>query len=438
VPEKFDVIVVGAGPAGSAAAYTCAKAGLSTLLIERGEFPGAKNVFGGVLYRKQLDDILPGAWKEKDFPVERVITEQRYWLMGEQSVVSIGHKNERYNGEEPNCWTAFRVKFDQWFANKAVEAGAIPIYETVVLDVLWDSEGNVIGVKTDREDGDVLANIVIICDGAAGLLGEKLGAHKKWKPEEMSLTVKEVIALPKEKIMDRFNLEGNEGTTIEFLGTTSAGMAGMGFLYTNIDTISLGIGVLISDLKKKAITPYQLLEQVKEHPMIRRLIQGGERKEYSGHMIPEGALKSWPKLSGGGWMICGDAAQMVNFVHRQGSNLAMLSGKIAGETAIAAHQKGRFDSFMLRTYDQAIQESVIYKDIKQIQHAPEVLHSVDPKLLFRDMAQAINDAAYDWFLVDGRPHHEKEREAIRNLIRTAGGPWNALKLARKGWRAING
>ena len=117
-----------------------------------------------------------------------------------------------------------------------------------------------------------------------------MGIHKEWRPDEVALAVKEVIALPREKIEDRFNIEGDEGVTIEFIGETSLGMAGMGFLYTNRDTLSLGIGVMVHHLRDKRIKPYALLDAVKQHPMIRKLIQGGEMVEYSGHLIPEGGF----------------------------------------------------------------------------------------------------------------------------------------------------
>ncbi|MDI3257210.1 MAG: FAD-dependent oxidoreductase [Kyrpidia sp.] len=431
--ERFDAVVVGAGPAGTAAAYTMAKGGLKVALIERGEFPGAKNIFGGVLYRKQLEDLIPEFWKEA--PLERTIVEQRLWILGGDSAVTFGHRNLKYK-EPPNCWTGLRVKFDQWFAGKAEQAGAIPIYETVVTELLLEN-GRVVGVRTDREDGDLRANIVVIADGVNSLLGKSLGIHREWRPDEVSLAVKEVIALPKQTIQDRFNLEDDEGCTIEFVGHMH-GMAGLGFLYTNQDTLSLGVGVMVSDLRNKRIKPYEVLEGIKRHPMIQRLIQGGEVKEYSGHLIPEGGLDSMPPLAGDGWMICGDAAQMVNAVHREGTNLAVTSGRLAGETAIAAHAKGDFSAAALDEYTKAVRDSFIYKDLKKYRGVHGLLAMGASDLLFEKFPQALNDAAYEMLLVDGVPKKVKQKAAVGHLRDVAGGNWKLLRLALKGWRAMNG
>jgi electron transfer flavoprotein-quinone oxidoreductase len=434
--EKFDAVIVGAGPAGAAAALTLSRAGYSVVMLERGEFPGAKNLFGGVLYRKQIEELVPNFWEERSFPMERYIVEQRIWMMGKESMTTFSHRNEAYK-EPYNCFTGLRVKFDQWFANKAVDAGAIPVYETVATELLREGD-KVVGVRTDREDGDLYADVVIIADGVNSLLGKSLGIHKEWAPDEVSLAVKEVISLPKEKIEDRFNLEGDEGVTIEFMGETSLGMAGMGFLYTNKDTISLGVGVMVNQLRDKKVKPYAILDAVKQHPMIRKLIQGGETKEYSGHLIPEGGYHSMPPLSGNGWVICGDAAQLVNFVHREGTNLAMTSGRLAAEAIVEAKEAGDLAVGGLKRYDEKLRQSFVLKDLKKYRGMHQLLKDEDPELLFDKLPRAVNQAAYEMFLIDGVTKAEKQKKAVKLVRDAAGGTVNLLKLGYKGWRAMNG
>ncbi len=433
--ERFDAIVVGAGPAGTAAAYTMAKAGLKVALVERGEFPGAKNLFGGVLYRQQLEELIPEWWKEA--PLERTIVEQRLWMLGEDSVVTLGHRNEKYKSP-PNCWTGLRVKFDPWFASKAEQAGALPIYETVVTELLVQGDQVVKGIRTDRDDGELEANITIVADGVNSLLGKQLGVHREWRPHEVSLAVKEVIGLSKQAIQDRFNLDANEGCTIEIVGQT-CGMAGLGFLYTNQDTLSLGVGVMVNDLKKHRVKPYEVLDGLKQHPMIKKLIEGGEVREYSGHLIPEGGFDSIPPLAGNGWMICGDAAQMVNAVHREGTNLAVTSGRLAGEVAIAAHKAGDFSLRTLSAYNDAIRASIIHKDLKKYRGLHGLLAYENSEKLFNQLPQAVNDAVYEMLLVDGKPKKTKQKQAFRQLKDASGGHnMDLLRLGIKGWRAMNG
>jgi electron transfer flavoprotein-quinone oxidoreductase len=152
---SFDAIVVGAGPAGTTAAYVMARAGLNVALLERGSSPGSKNVFGGVLYTTVLNRLIPGFVEEA--PLERHIKGIRIFLISPENAVSVGIESLQHNQPPYNhSFTVSRAKFDQWYAGKAEEAGAMLVPETVVEDLLKDDKGRVVGVKVRGDEGELL------------------------------------------------------------------------------------------------------------------------------------------------------------------------------------------------------------------------------------------------------------------------------------------
>ncbi|MFD0825505.1 FAD-dependent oxidoreductase [Neobacillus sp. M.A.Huq-85] len=430
MPEKFDCIVVGAGPAGISCAHDLAKGGANVLLIERGEYPGSKNVMGGVLYRKMMEDIIPGFYKEA--PIERPIVEQRFMMMDKESAVTFSYKGLEWAKEPYNNFTVLRANFDQWFAEKAVEQGAILVCETVVLECIVEN-GKVVGVRTDRPDGDIYADVVVLADGVNSLLAQKLGFHKELKPEETALATMEILKLDKKIIEDRFNLEENQGCTIELFGDATKGILGTGFLYTNKDTLSIGVGTLLSGMIKHKIKPYDLLEYVKNHPMIRPYIQGSEPAEYLAHLIPEGGFNSMGKIVGNGVIVIGDASQLVNAIHREGSNLAMTSGRLAAETVLLAMQSENFSEGMLSHYKEKLFAGFVGQDMKKYKDSTHHFNKFPQ--YFEEYIPMINKAASQMFTVDGTSKWEKQKKVIRGL----GSAKEKMKLARdvyKAWKVM--
>ncbi len=329
IDEKFDAIVIGAGMSGNAAAYTMASRGLKVLQLERGEYPGSKNVQGGILYADMLEKIIPDFRNEA--PLERRLIEQRFWFMTDKAHTGMHYRSDEFNEERPNRYTIIRSQFDRWFAREAQAKGSILLCETTAVELIHDPYGKVIGVRTDRSGGPIHCDVVVLAEGVNGLLGTRAELRPRPSADHVALAVKEMHFLPAETIEARFNLKADEGAVIEAAGTISNGMAGMGFVYTNKESISVGIGCLVSDFAENETSPAQLLDTFKKHPSIAPLIAGSEVKEYAAHLIPEGGFKAVPQLFGNGWVICGDAGQLNNAVHREGSNLAMTSGRLAGE-----------------------------------------------------------------------------------------------------------
>ncbi|MEH7113841.1 FAD-dependent oxidoreductase [Neobacillus niacini] len=430
MPEKFDVIVVGAGPAGTSCALVCARNGLNVLLIERGEYPGSKNVMGGVLYRKQMEDLIPEFWKEA--PLERPVIEQRFWMMDTESVVQFGYKGLEWGVEPYNNFTVLRAQFDQWFAKKAVEAGALLINETVVTECIVEN-GKVIGVRTDRPNGEVYADVVVLADGVNSLLSKQLGFHKEFRPDEVALTVMEVINLPKEKINDRFNLEDNQGCTIEIFGDSTKGNLGTAFLYTNKDSLNIGVGTTLSSMIKSKMKPYDLLDYLKTHPMVKPMLAGGESAEYLAHLIPEGGYRSVPKVAGNGVVVIGDAAQLVNAIHREGSNMAMHSGKLAAETVIEAKSRGDYSESSLNLYRQKLYDSFIIKDLEKYKDAAHTFEKYPQ--YFKEYVPMMNKAMSKFFTVDGTPKREKQKEIMKSVTAERG-TIKVIQDIYRAWKAV--
>ena len=428
--EKFDVIVVGAGPAGNAAAFTLARGGLKVLQIERGESPGSKNVQGAILYSDSLERIIPDF--RDDAPLERHIIEQRIWVLSDDAYVGSTYRSAAFDKPPYNRYTIIRAQFDKWFSQKVQEAGALLLCETTVTGLVRDGD-RVAGVHTDR-GGTVYADLVILGDGVNSLLANKAGFHPELKPRDVALAVKEIHFLPEPTIESRFNVQPDQGVVIEMAGKITQGMVGTGFLYTNRESLTIGVGCLLSDFKANGVPPYQMLEDMKKHPAIAPLLEGGEMKEYCAHLIPEGGYKAVPQTHGNGWMLVGDAAMLVNSVHREGSNLAMTSGRLAAETALELAAAGKaMTARNLAAYRARLEDSFVLKDLKKYQRLPQVFDRNHQ--FFTDYPDLLNGAAHTLLTVDGVDKKTKEKQVRKNFV-TRRSPLGLVGDAFKLWRAF--
>jgi electron transfer flavoprotein-quinone oxidoreductase len=423
--EKFDAIVVGGGPAGLSAAYVMAKAGMQVIVVERGEYCGAKNVFGGIFFTNVMKELIPDFLK--DAPIERNITKRRFAFLSEDGEFGGDFKFDRFNKDfSNNSFTVLRAKFDKWFSEKVEEAGAMIITGTVVDDFLM-KDGKIAGVKARMEDGDLFGDLIVLADGVNSLLAKKLGFHKELPAHSTIIGVKEIIGLSEEKIRDRFALNGNEGVAYEYFGNSAKGAIGSGFIYTNKDTISVGVGATVKSLLEHKLNPNDVLEHFKNHPSIKPLIRDGEQREYAAHLIPDGGYKGLSKLSGDNVMVVGDAAGFVNAtLFHEGTNLAMESGKLAGETAIEAFKKKDYSAIALSQYDTKLKNSYPMKDLKQFKNTSATLDH-NPQL-FDKYPELLGDLIAELFTVDGEPKWVKEKRLMMKLL-TSENPIRLIKTA---------
>lgn len=412
--EKFDVIVVGGGPAGLSAAFVAAKAGLSVIVLERGDYCGAKNVFGGIFFTNVIREMIPDFLKTA--PVERNITKRRWSFLTPEGEIAGGYKFNKFNKDNFNdSFTVLRAKFDKWFSEKVEEAGAMIITGTVVDDFIFEN-GKIKGVKARMENGDIYGDIVIFADGVNSLLAKKLGLHKELQKEDTIVSVKEILALPKEKIEERFCLNGNEGVAYEYFGFAVKGAIGSGFVYTNRDTISVGIGATIKSLLENKLNPNDALEAFKNHPAILPLIRGTEQLEYSAHLIPDGGYNKISKLYTDNVLVVGDAAGFVNAsLFHEGTNLAVMSGKLAGEVAVESKNKNDFSSKFLSLYEEKLKNSFVLKDLKQFRKLAKTLEK-NPQI-FNKYPQIMEEFVSGLFTVDGEPKWQKEKRLFFELLK---------------------
>ncbi len=434
MPEQCEVAVVGAGPAGISAACVLADHGVDVVVFERGEFPGAKNISGGVLYGHDLAAIIPD-FADRGCPIERNIVESRLWYISDDGGYSLGYR-DRIFGESRrnNVFTVGRARFDRWFAGQAAEKGALVVCSTVVTDLLKDSSGRVRGVRTDRDDGDVEARVVLLADGINSPLAAQTGFRPEPEPDHVALAVKEIIELSEKTISERFNVAPEDGVTIEILGSATRGMNGVAALYTNRKSLSLVIGGSLKDFMRQGLKPYELIDDLKAHPMIASLIRDGEPREYMAHWLPEGGYNQVPRLFGDGFLIAGDSGMLFNALHREGSNMAMISGKLAAETILKAIHRNDYSSKTLAAYQEALNHSFIMKDLKKYRRFPGFLEKHRQEI-FGVFPALSGMAAREMLTVDGMDKKKKQSRiwrSIRKKMTIAG----LIRIVFDAWRSV--
>lgn len=357
-----DVIVIGGGPAGISAAISVARAGKKVVLLERSNYPGCKNMYGGAVYTTALKEVF-----EEDFeniPYDRIINSHSWAFLSEDASFELNYNNT----SEKTAYAVKRFDLDSALIDLAKKHGVYFCPNTLVKDLVIQ-ENKVVGVKTELEE--YYAPVTIIAEGVNSLLARKIGLRPDFKSYDFILSAKEVYKFDKTTVENRFNLKPDlsNGVCKQYFGSDFGKLKGyknlfmMSFLYTFKDCVALGVGVNLQDLSKNKLNISDVLDVIKEHSVIKSLIEGGEMIEYSAHLIPEGGYNRIPMLYSDGVLIAGDAAGFVNGVHFEGTNFALISGKYAGLSALHALDKEDYSSGTLSIYKKHLEKSFILKDL---------------------------------------------------------------------------
>ncbi len=218
----------------------------------------------------------------------------------------------------------------------------------------------------------------------------------------MKQGVKEVLAMPREVIEQRFALSGDEGMAWEFVGSCTGGLPGGAFIYPNKETLSVGIVVQLAALAQMRIKAADLLEGFKNHPAISRLLAGSRLVEYSAHLIPVAGVNMMPRLYRDGMLVAGDAAALVigTGLILEGANLAIASGVEAARTIIKAKERGDFSAATLAEYEGSMKTSFVMKDFNTFGKAPHFLENERIYSTYPDLAC---EFAHKLFSSDGKP-----------------------------------
>lgn len=423
----YDAIVVGAGLAGSTAAYCMAKAGMSVLILERGDTSGSKNVTGGRLYGHSLERIIPGFAKEA--PIERIITHETISMMTAESSFNIDFQSAKLGHDAKSAsYSVLRAEFDAWLTEQAENAGCDVVCPARVDDLKME-DGKLVGVIAG--DDELTADVIILADGVNSLLAQKAGLKKELTPHQVAVGAKEIIELPADVINGRFCLNEGEGAARLFAGSPTMGLVGGGFLYTNKESISLGLVVGVSDLKRATVRIPDMMEKFKEHPAIRPLIEGGKTVEYSAHLVPEAGLQMLPELVADNLLVVGDAAGLcLNLGYTvRGMDLAIASGEMAAQTAIEAKAKNDFSKNTLQAYKTRLDESFVIKDLTTHRTAPDFIeHTLR---MYKEYPELVEGIFLDMFRISGLPSTHMLKKVFPH-IRKAG----LLNLAKDGFKGM--
>ena len=380
----FDVVIVGAGPAGLSAAIRikqlAAETGndVSVVVLEKGSEVGAHILSGAVMDPKAMSELIPD-WKEKGCPFETEVTKDTFLVLGAEGSIALPafllppmlHNHGMYIGSLGNV--------TRWMATQA-EALGVEIYPGFAASELTYREdgsvkgviAGVMGIEKNGEKGpnyspgmELNGKYVLIGEGVRGSLAKKLikdfKLDKDSQPQKFGIGVKELWQVPAD--------QHKPGLVQHTFGWPLGNNVGGGTFLYHFGDRYVAVGLVVHlNYKNPWLSPFEEFQRFKHHPEVAKHLKGGERISYGARAITEGGWQSIPKLTFPGGVLIGCSAGFVNLPRIKGSHNAMKTGMLAGEAAFAAVTEGR-QGDELKAYAEAFKTSWVAKELKAVRNA---------------------------------------------------------------------
>lgn len=385
---EFDVVIVGGGPSGLSAAIRLMQMAqdkgeeLMVCVIEKGSEIGAHILSGAVVDPIALDELIPD-WKEKGAPLNTPVVDNQHWVLTETGHKELPHFMMPPLLSNDGMYTLSLGNLCRWLAEQA-EAMGVEIYPGFAgAEILFHEDGRVKGVATGDmgvgRDGqpkdshmpgmELHAKYTLFAEGCRGSLSkqleEKFNLREGVEHQTYGIGIKELWDIEPEKHVP--------GRVIHTQGWPLDNTVGGGFIYHQ-ENNQVAIGFVVGlDYENPHLSPFDEMQRYKQHPEIRKILEGGRRVAYGARAINEGGLQSVPKLHFPGGALIGCAAGFVNVPRIKGTHNAMKSGMLAAESAFEALAGGSAGEVELTSYADKFNNSWIYKDLHKVRNARPAL-----------------------------------------------------------------